>query len=99
MSMMPAIRDATADDAAAIAAIYNHYVTDTVVVNGGQHDSLGLSCPSGKKAISISGDWSGTWRATATRINDDGVSGFVYGDNTSGVADTLRGYLVCATVG
>ena len=31
MSMMPAIRDATADDAAAIAAIYNHYVTDTVV--------------------------------------------------------------------
>lgn len=59
--------------------------------------SLSLSCPGGKKTLSMVGFWSGSNAAVQTVLTSDGLGGTVY---TTGVpsSDTLNIRLVCAVV-
>lgn len=58
--------------------------------------SVTMSCPAGRNAISISGDWSQTFHATASILTLTG--GTVWGINPDPTEQHLRGRLVCADV-
>jgi hypothetical protein len=73
------------------------FVEQSVVLNPGEDSSVSAECPDNKRPISVTGDFFNSNLPTSTRLGQGlGARGYSYGNNTSGVDDTLRVQVLCA---